>query len=903
MRAQLDLISSAAAEELLTSSHVPSSSPSVRDPRSAVYLSPAPALRRYAPFFVPHQPTEEAETLPLPQHLKVLIAVAFFLNQCHVEVQCQVCPAGTLHPVQGFLESFAAGPGCAARERGDTETHVISVGRASPGSQKQVKVLLRPLSYSQPPTRSLTLVLSSQRPIHWTLEGERLPPRLSVRVEMAPASTMQARGVALQVMQVPGLPRRPRALLHWSLERHSSISSLTHTTLANRVYIRLGEDPTMPNVCRLQSLFLSHNYLITHLQPQEVRGCVPWGHGSDLEVHVIKLQSAGSGICGSLQVEVPVSVLPPVAHAGWYKLVLILSSAVPVNWAVTAEGLQGQISIYSSNTVSPLYPPEPDLSLTSMLTPDLLTTHDLVGWANRSGFPKVTSYTEADLANRFVIRLAGGGTERIQRLTWKIVSRKTGHGKQHTRSTYKEKLQGDWVLSLQSLAVWPRGTPRSGEGRQLRAWLTQGGNETEEAVSVQCIDGQFSLAMDQGVLQSLSPPVSAVTLRDPRCKAHFNGSHFLLVFPVISCGTDAVMEAEPRGVRYRNSVLLWSSKAPVGMWNGTWEEPADQQIPQLIHFSCLAVVPTPPSAPQDTSSLLWGEQKGQDMDLGRSVAPLFSLQLFVTEAFEQREMGPCVIMADNRVYVEVSVTGMIREGVEVHSCVVSPLSDPQANPGWPVIQDGCAFDPSLTLSPEVAGRVRARVGEETVKEEVRGERGEAEEGRPADRVRFSFVLRPVYNNSIQFLHCRLRQCEEGPQRVTSHDSCHHGPALPTLIAKPRNQQCKYRTLSRPVLVTQSFGLARLLAPSAGQRAHKPNLKPLSKSSLAKNSTGVDTGPVVGIVFAAFLIGISLMGALWCIYTHTGVALPQRRGSLPETMDQTTASWNPPASQEQSNSSV
>ncbi|KAG7459316.1 hypothetical protein MATL_G00209330 [Megalops atlanticus] len=622
----------------------------------------------------------------------------------------------------------------------------------------------------------------------------------------------------------------------------------------------LSSDSTMPNVCQLQSLFLSHNYLIADLQPQEVRGCVPRGHGSDLEVHVIKLQSAGSGICGSLQVEVPVSVLPPVAHAGWYKVVLILSSAVPVNWAVTAEGLQGQISIYSSNTVSPLYPPEPDLTLTSMLTPDLLTTHDLVGWANRSGFPKVTSYTEADLANRFVIRLAGGGT--------------------------------DWVPTLQSLAVWPRGTPRSGEGHQLRAWLTQGGDEAEEAISVQCLDGQLSLAVDQGVLQSLSPPVSAVTLRDPRCEAHSNGSHFLLVFPVISCGTDAVMEAEPRGVRYRNSVLLWSSKAPVGMWNGTWGEPADQWIPQLIHFSCLAVVPTPPSAPQ-----------GQDMDLGRSVAPLFSLQLFVTEGFEQREMGPCVIMADNRVYVEVSVAGMIREGVEVHSCVVSPLSDPQANPGWPVIQDGCAFDPSLTLSPEVGGGVRTRVREETVKEEVRGERGEAEEGRPADRVRFSFVLRPVYNNSIQFLHCRLRQCEEGPQRVTSHDGCRHGPALPTLIAKPRNQQCKYRTLSRPMLVTQSLGLARLLAPSAGQRAHKPNLKPLSKLSPAKNSTGVDTGPVVGIVFAAFLIGISLMGALWCIYTHTGVALPQRRGSLLDTMDQTTASWTPPASLEQSNSSV
>uniref|UniRef100_A0AAY4B8S0 Uncharacterized protein n=1 Tax=Denticeps clupeoides TaxID=299321 RepID=A0AAY4B8S0_9TELE len=45
--------------------------------------------------------------------------------------QCPVSPAGALHPVQGFLERYEAGPGCAARERGTKETHVIAVGTAS----------------------------------------------------------------------------------------------------------------------------------------------------------------------------------------------------------------------------------------------------------------------------------------------------------------------------------------------------------------------------------------------------------------------------------------------------------------------------------------------------------------------------------------------------------------------------------------------------------------------------------------------------------------------------------------------------------------------------------------------------------------------------------------------------
>lgn len=32
------------------------------------------------------------------------------------------------------------------------------------------------------------------------------------------------------------------------------------------------------------------------------------------------------------------------------------------------------------------------------------------------------------------------------------------------------------------------------------------------------------------------------------------------------------------------------------------------------------------------------------------------------------------------------------------------------------------------------------------------------------------------------------------------------------------------------------------------------------------------GPLMGIVFAAFLVGVSLMGGLWCIYTYTGTSI-------------------------------
>lgn len=62
--------------------------------------------------------------------------------------------------------------------------------------------------------------------------------------------------------------------------------------------------------------------------------------------------------------------------------------------------------------MSPPYPPEPGLTVASTLDPDLSSISDLLLWASESGFTKVTSYTEADLANHFVIQLAEGGTGR-----------------------------------------------------------------------------------------------------------------------------------------------------------------------------------------------------------------------------------------------------------------------------------------------------------------------------------------------------------------------------------------------------------------------------------------------------------------------------------------------------------
>ncbi|XP_062263203.1 transforming growth factor beta receptor type 3 [Platichthys flesus] len=839
------------------------------------------------------------------------------------ELRCSSAgPVGALHPVQGLLETFEAGPGCAARERGDKETHVVAVRRSTNSPENKVTVLLKPLSPS--PVRTLHLLLSSKLPVSWWLEAEALPPDLPVHVQVSSNSSVQSRSLRLLVHVVRPLPFRPAALHHWALTHHGNVSSLTHTTHGNWVYIRLGEDPTLPPVCQLQSTFLSPNYLTSDLQPQEVQGCShPPAAGINPAVHVIKLHSAGSGLCGSLQVEVVVSLVPPVANAKLQDIVLILSSSVPVHWAITARGVQGHISVHSSNSVSPPFPSEPDLTLSSTLNSDLSTVSDLLVWANESGYTHVTSYTEADLANRFVVQLAGGGTD---------------------------------VLAVRTpLAV----RPPWAEERRLRQWLNGGdGAGGRESFTVQCEDGRLSVSVDQRILQTLSVHVAAVTLQDPTCQAHSNGSHFLLVFPVISCGTEGLFLGRPRGVQYTNMMILWRDRPQTLVALNSTERKS--RGPLGIHFSCLAAGPRVAGPAADgvqevntpqAGLVHWapGEPAGPDPALGHHPVPrhrpgpVLILRLFVTEDHDQKRIGPCVVPAGHRVYVEISAKGPLPDAVEVKSCIVSPLSDPKKSPFWTIISEGCSSDPSLTLSAEAtdeeeeeeegdAGELEAmeRMKESRIhhgdvsarhksergrreapvrREESGSHMGSEEEARP---LRFSFILRPVHNDSIQFLHCSLNMCSSDSTRgedvkEPAKRVCQDGLRIPALVSKSHKHQCETRILSRPMVVTQSISslVPKQLRPPAGQRTKRLSVSPVARPGPQDSNSVVQTGPVMGVVLAAFVMGVSLMGGLWCIYNYTAKGPTSLGGEGPLT-DQTHRdhnTWNPPLLSGHASSSV
>lgn len=164
--------------------------------------------------------------------------------------------------------------------------------------------------------------------------------------------------------------------------------------------------------------------------------------------------------------------------------------------------------------------------------------------------------------------------------------------------------------------------------------------------------------------------------------------------------------------------------------------------------------------------------------------------------------------------LQISAKGSFIEVVEVKSCAVSPLSDSKKSPFWSVISDGCSSDQSLTLTAkakdeddELEEEHEERDGPETGRNGEVQQRKVNRRGREAPEpiekkeavreeihpLRFSFILKPVYNNSVQFLHCSLLLCtsqsnREESTKETGHTDCEDEQRIPPLVSRSTRHQ-------------------------------------------------------------------------------------------------------------------
>ncbi|KAL4828639.1 hypothetical protein H8958_014838 [Nasalis larvatus] len=237
--------------------------------------------------------------------------------------------------------------------------------------------------------------------------------------------------------------------------------------------------------------------------------------------------------------------------------------------------------------------------------------------------------------------------------------------------------------------------------------------------------------------------------------------------------------------------------------------------------------------------------------------PLFSLKLSDTEDVFPRRAGPLEVPADSRVFVQAALARPSpRWGLALHRCSVTPSSRPALGPALALLHEGCPADTSVAFPPPPPPSPGAT--------------------RPA---RFSFRLRPVFNASVQFLHCQLSRCRRlrGVRRAPAPLT----PPPPPSRCLPQDEACAgtgsgsaeglaadgphLHTLTQPIVVTVPRPPPRPPKSVPG-RAVRPEPPAPAPAAL-------EPAPVVALVLAAFVLGAALAAGLGLVCAHSAPPAP------------------------------
>ncbi|XP_058513647.1 transforming growth factor-beta receptor type 3-like protein [Ochotona princeps] len=240
--------------------------------------------------------------------------------------------------------------------------------------------------------------------------------------------------------------------------------------------------------------------------------------------------------------------------------------------------------------------------------------------------------------------------------------------------------------------------------------------------------------------------------------------------------------------------------------------------------------------------------------------PLFSLELSETEDVFPRRGRPLEVPADSRVFVQAALARPSpRWGLALHRCSVTPSSRPTLGPALVLLRGGCPADSSVAFQPPLSPLHPAATLP----------------------VRFSFRLRPVFNASVQFLHCQLSRCRrlrEGRRAPAPQTP------LPPLQCLPQDEACSgggssgrggeslgaegphVHTLTQPIVVTVPRPPPIGPPKSIPGRAMRPPKPPVPTPA------ALEPAPVVALVLTAFVLGAALAAGLSLVCAHTGIQL-------------------------------
>nr|XP_023672390.1 transforming growth factor beta receptor type 3 [Paramormyrops kingsleyae]XP_023672391.1 transforming growth factor beta receptor type 3 [Paramormyrops kingsleyae]XP_023672392.1 transforming growth factor beta receptor type 3 [Paramormyrops kingsleyae] len=759
---------------------------------------------------------------------------------------CELLPVGEGHPVQAVLKSFTVLSGCASKGTVSLpqEVHIINLRRNGPNSglekTMEVTLHLKPIQSLKVHQRPLAFVLNSPQPVLWKLEMEKLAPSVRRVFHVSRGSDMEM-GHLWDSCEVEKeeLPHANERLLAWANEKFKAVTSFSELRITRNVYINVGEDLTFSSTCKIDNNFLSLNYLAGYEDPQPSRGCVLSGRNHNREVHIIELQAPNSS--SAFQVDVIVEVRPLAPHRPLQRdLVLLLKCEKSVNWVIKSHGVTGTLDIVTSDSVN--LDPAVDKSTAKIHKHHLPSDPQaLIRWAEDHRYSPVTSFTSTPVANHFNLHL-------------------------------KEPDIPDDILERELPPVLFQPDPQPGSeglpfqrGRPFSLFPPVDGPLSEDVplslaidieLSVQCEEQTMVVILPQERLEALGLKEPEVTLLDQSCKARHNGTHYVLETPLMGCQTTKFSSLP---AVFINQVLIHQSEGQEESgWHDDYEDmesgdggfPSDvegQGRPFLQHrepmlysimFNC--TYGKLPEAPQ--SRVPKPDTKKGLVSKGVT----FSMELYDSDLFQHHMPEVPLRTADNKsINVEVTINQADNDmDFMIQACHISPCDNANEMLDYAIIENVCPTEDSLVFLTQAADFLPVQEWTGTKK--------------------FSFTFRSKFKETIQFLHCQITPCTEGPS-----DS----RGLPKCMSP--DEACTSADFSFIMSMTMNAEtITRALAVTSNPEPTEPQ-QTLSTvdpdDTVQPNSAAhvLNTPTVVGIAFAAFVIGALLTGVLWFIYSHTG----------------------------------
>ncbi|XP_070532100.1 transforming growth factor beta receptor type 3-like [Ptychodera flava] len=745
--------------------------------------------------------------------------------------------ARTCQPVSPFespyvtpiYEQYSVGPGCysSSKTSSEEEVHVINVknSQVTVSSQRPVMFLyIRPIADTGTYNKPLIFVLNSERAVQWKIQTERLAHGLKHVFHVRRGSKVKTVGdVRVEVHKERPLPNDSDRLLEWTKSRYGVTTSFTEIQRADSISVRVGEESLLPPDCIIASNFFSPNTLAAYHEKQPSTGCaVPENEGlANREIHVIEVHQISRQTRDSNVQNVVLNVLPREEEEAEEEelnkdVLLILKGPTQVNWKVSAERMTGTLDILTNGNVDTDSVDLESLSISTDRETESLSKsgRDLVSWVVRH-YGQPVSFTEAQLANMFNIYL--------------------------------------------------RKTVLSDEDEPPVINLSQTKEIIRYGMAVDCHSQGIDVAVKRENLGIFDISGDSLSLEDRECRASANATHFILRTTLDGCGTQYHIQNHA-GI-FTNALVITreltvegsAMEPPAGSITGQGPISDDEDLEAIeIEFSCEYSV---------------GRVEEDKTERPKEVSTRvndYSMQMFETNLYlNEHKDFPWIVSKDHsQIHVQLQLkTDLNMFGVMPQNCWLSGNSESTRGPGAILlIENGC-HDSAL-------------VTDDNSDDDLTGRFGMPPELQP---YRFGFK---VTSTAPQYLHCEITTCLQQkmpnfplPLCLSQVERCIQLQAQPDLdYSSPLGHGHKYlgpfnvqgkETEPKPpnknVNLKQSGDEEETEEPPTGG-----NLQPINEIII-----GLETGAVVGIAFAAFVIGVLLTAALWYIHTHTGPVVPKQ----------------------------